>query len=85
MRKIIAIAVLVLLVAGCVDQGQVPTAESDINVHDSVTVEVIQGDYIVDDIYAEILDEQLNESMDQTEFNQMDDALASDLSQFYYE
>ena len=86
MKALIACSVLaVILIAGCINQQAGPSSESQITVNDNVQVEVIQGDYLVDDIYNEMLNEQLNESMDQTGYDQMDDMLASDLSQFYYE
>jgi hypothetical protein len=84
MNKIMAGILAVILIAGCVNQ-QGPSSDSEITVHDNVQVEVIQGDFVLDDLYIEILDEQLNESMDQSDYDQMQDMMASDLSEFYYE
>jgi hypothetical protein len=84
MNKIMAGILAVILIAGCVNQPG-PSSDSEITVHDNVQVEVIQGDFVLDDLYIEILDEQLNESMDQSDYDQMQDMMASDLSEFYYE
>lgn len=85
MKTLIAVSVLAaILIAGCVNQVG-PSSESEITVHDSVEVEVIQGDFILEDTYIDMLNEEMNSGMDQSDFDQMQESMASDLSQFYYE
>ena len=91
MNKLIVGIMAALLVAGCVAPSSfvcpdgTEVSDSSLCQQSSDNLEeTVEEEYIVDDLYIEILNEELN-STTQEDFGQMEDNIASDLSQFYYE
>jgi hypothetical protein len=78
--KIIALVVVVIaaLAIFMLPQPEVP-------VGDGTAEETVDQEYIIDDFYIEMLEEEMD-SLEMEDFSsEMEDEIASDMSQFYYE
>jgi hypothetical protein len=78
--KIIALVVVVIaaLAIFMLPQPEVP-------VGGGTAEETVDQEYIIDDFYIEMLEEEMD-SLEMEDFSsEMEDEIASDMSQFYYE
>ena len=90
MNKIILAAVALLIIAVAIMMLPVPvtqeTGPADEVTQPTVETEQIGEDYLLENFYIELLQEQMDQlNIEQTDFNnQVEDDMASDMSQFYY-
>ncbi|MBN2203167.1 MAG: hypothetical protein JW700_03205 [Candidatus Aenigmarchaeota archaeon] len=92
---IIAAAILIVIAAVAILMLPIPVSrdtggnEQEVTVEDSVQVEqtTVDEEYVLEDLYTDMLSDEL-EAMDteQMDYNEeMQDTMAEDLSQFYYD
>lgn len=82
---IAVVAILVLPMPFSQETGPAGT-EQEVVIGDSVQV-TIDEEFALQDMYIEMLNEEMDSlDMEQTDFNEeMEDSMADDMSQFYYE
>lgn len=86
---IIIAAVAILLLPMPIQQTGSSGNEQEVTVEDSVQVEqqTVDEQYMLEDLYLEMLSEEMDSlDIEQTDYNEeMQNSMAEDLSQFYYE
>ncbi|MFH1473557.1 MAG: hypothetical protein ABIE55_01550 [Candidatus Aenigmatarchaeota archaeon] len=93
MNKLIIAVVIVIIAAVAI--MMLPPAKQETGTSDTVTIQegataeqtTVDESYLLEDLYISMLEEEMDAlDMEQTDYNsEMEEQLASDMSQFYYE